>query len=72
MIIKDVLNNLLNCVPKDIVDITYVCIGTDRSIGDSLGPMVGTMLNYNNLMVYGTIESPVHGLNIFEYVKFYF
>lgn len=68
MIIKGVLNNLLNCVPKDIVDITYVCIGTDRSIGDSLGPMVGTILNYNNLMVYGTIESPVHALNVFEYV----
>ena len=43
-----------------------VCIGTDKCIGDCLGPMVGTFLKEKNfpLPVYGTIESPIHALNI--------
>jgi len=44
-------------------------IGTDRSTGDSLGPMVGTLLtNMPNLpfAVYGTLEDPVHASNLTE------
>ncbi len=43
-----------------------VCIGTDKCIGDCLGPMVGTFLKERlfPLPVYGTIESPIHALNI--------
>lgn len=43
-----------------------VCIGTDKCIGDCLGPLVGTLLNDNlfPLPVYGTISSPIHALNI--------
>lgn len=44
-----------------------LCIGTDRIIGDSLGPMVGSMLEkYSNekLHVYGTLQNTVHALNI--------
>lgn len=43
-----------------------VCIGTDRCIGDCLGPMVGTMLKERNfpLEVYGTISDPIHALNL--------
>lgn len=43
-----------------------VCIGTDKCIGDCLGPLVGTFLkdNFFPLPVYGTIESPIHALNI--------
>lgn len=43
-----------------------VCIGTDKCIGDCLGPMVGTFLKEKSfpLPVYGTIESPIHALNI--------
>lgn len=40
-----------------------VCIGSDLSIGDSLGPIVGTLLerNLNNprAYIYGTLRSPV-------------
>lgn len=46
-------------------DIIYVCIGTDRSTGDSLAPFVGTYLKgmgYQN--VYGTIDEPVHAMNL--------
>lgn len=43
-----------------------VCIGTDRCIGDCLGPLVGTMLKESSFPfpVYGTISEPIHALNI--------
>lgn len=43
-----------------------VCIGTDKCIGDSLGPLVGTFLKEKNfnLPVYGTIKYPIHALNL--------
>lgn len=43
-----------------------ICIGTDRCIGDCLGPLAGTMLKESNfpLPVYGTISDPIHALNI--------
>lgn len=49
--------------------IIFVCIGTDRSTGDALGPLVGTRLLAYNLVdfpVYGTLEEPVHALNLAE------
>src|SRR5690606_19346318 len=47
--------------------IVIVCIGTDRSTGDSLGPLVGSqLLKYRSSFfhVYGTIAEPVHALNL--------
>lgn len=49
--------------------IVIVCIGTDRSTGDSLGPLVGTFLNEAGLVnfhIYGTLEDPVHAVNLNE------
>lgn len=45
-----------------------VCIGTDKCIGDCLGPLVGSILteNFFPLPVYGTLSSPIHALNISE------
>lgn len=51
-------------------DVTIVCIGTDRSSGDSFAPFIGTMLQekgYTN--VIGTIDHPVHGANLNERLK---
>ena len=47
-----------------------VCIGTDKCIGDCLGPLVGTILIENDfpLPVYGTLSEPIHALNIDEYL----
>jgi len=48
-------------------ELVWVCVGTDRSIGDSLGPFVGTMLTEAGVPnVYGTIDHPVHALNLAE------
>ena len=57
---------------KFITDnMAIVCIGTDKCIVDSLGPLVGTMLTKNNICVdvYGTLEKPVHAMNIAERVR---
>ena len=53
---------------KDYIskDTIIVCIGTDRCIGDCLGPLVGTLLKDKNfpLSVFGTISDPIHALNL--------
>lgn len=45
-----------------------LCIGTDRLIGDSLGPITGSFLLQRGcpFPVYGTLESPVHALNLHQ------
>ncbi|OOM11990.1 spore protease YyaC [Clostridium saccharobutylicum] len=49
-------------------DTIIVCIGTDKCIGDCLGPLVGSLLteNFFPLPVYGTLSYPIHALNIDE------
>lgn len=48
-----------------------VCIGTDKCIIDSLGPLIGTMLSKEKLPIdiYGTLDKPVHAMNINDYIK---
>lgn len=43
-----------------------VCIGTDKCIGDCLGPLVGTFLTRNKYpyRVIGTLDSPAHAINL--------
>lgn len=51
-------------------DVFFFCIGTNNSIGDSFGPLVGTFLKslgYENVL--GTIEEPVHALNLEEKIN---
>ena len=53
-------------------DTIIVCIGTDRCVGDSLGPMIGTLLEKDesfNHNVYGTLKKPIHALNISDEVE---
>ncbi|MEH7483289.1 spore protease YyaC [Neobacillus drentensis] len=52
--------------------IVFVCIGTDRSTGDSLGPLVGTLLEEKGIRsfyVYGTLDEPIHAVNLSEKLK---
>lgn len=51
-----------------------LCIGTDRFIGDCLGPLSGTLLSKLNLQIpiLGTLENPVHAVNLrktMSYIK---
>ncbi|HJV47116.1 MAG TPA: spore protease YyaC [Bacillota bacterium] len=53
----------------NLTDIVVFCIGTDRSTGDALGPLVGSRLQKlypPNVHVYGTIDEPVHAVNLQE------
>lgn len=45
----------------------FLCIGSDRITGDCLGPLVGHKLTEryeNRIPLYGTLECPVHALNL--------
>ena len=45
----------------------FVCIGSDRVTGDSLGPLIGTSLSHTPAFpfpVYGTLHRPIHALNL--------
>lgn len=48
--------------------IILLCIGTDRATGDCLGPLIGQQLSktvqIKNVIVYGTLEQPVHARNL--------
>lgn len=53
-------------------EIVIVCIGTDRSTGDALGPLVGSNLaKYRSsfMHVYGSIAEPVHALNLEQTIE---
>lgn len=56
---------------KKCFEIVFLCIGTDRVVGDSLGPLVGTMLEeklekYNifNISIYGTLKENICYTNV--------
>lgn len=47
--------------------ILFLCIGTDRSTGDSLGPLIGYKLagqRLPNVRICGTLDSPIHAMNL--------
>jgi len=59
--------------PGLIRKVVIVGVGTDRSTGDCLGPLVGSKLlenktnclsKSNHLTVYGTLDDPVHAGNL--------
>ena len=57
---------------EDFGELVFLCIGSDRITGDSLGPLVGHHLAKKKLPhahVYGTLNHPVHALNLNETVK---
>lgn len=49
--------------------LVFLCIGTDRSTGDALGPLVGRQLAAAGLIVYGTLDQPVHASNLNEVLR---
>ena len=63
---------LFNRFPESDHPIVFVCIGTDRSTGDALGPLIGSLLEKRKLPhfhVYGTLKEPVHALNLEDTVN---
>ena len=58
-------------------ELVVLCLGTDRSTGDSLGPVTGTFLSncFNseklpqNIPIYGSLWRPVHANNVAECIN---
>lgn len=64
---------ILDELHKGKKGVVFLCIGTDRSTGDSLGPLIGYKLNgrhSRDFQVFGTLERPVHAMNLEEYMHF--
>ncbi|MGG2197593.1 MULTISPECIES: spore protease YyaC [Paenibacillus] len=67
-LLSEALFKFIQSVPAH-QPIVIVCVGTDRSTGDSLGPLVGThlkKLQSEGIHLYGTLDHPVHAMNLSE------
>lgn len=52
--------------------VLILCIGTDRSTGDSLGPLIGYKLKeqrMHRIQIIGTLERPVHAMNLEQSIE---
>ena len=68
---QGVFQALVNCNEKNKQPI-FVCIGSDLVLGDSLGPLIGTLLRNKNMSsyVYGTLNFPITAKEV-EYARTY-
>src|SRR5699024_9392103 len=63
---------IISWLPKIPQEYVIICIGTDRSTGDALGPLTGTFLQEKGLKhftVYGNLHEPVHATNLHTYIN---
>jgi putative sporulation protein YyaC len=69
---KSISIRLSSLLPISNRPIVFICIGTDRSTGDSLGPLIGSKLHEKGMSlfhVYGTLDEPIHAVNLIEKVN---
>lgn len=65
MAVSKILSELskADCSPEENELPVILCIGSDLAIGDSLGPITGSMLKYKtqglHAFIYGTLAAPV-------------
>lgn len=74
--VGDFLYKELADIYKSNREIIFICIGTDRCTGDSLGPLIGYKakkffknLSQHNIFIYGTLECPIHSKNLIDIVS---
>lgn len=70
--ITDYLYNNLKDIVASNRDVIFLCIGSDRCTGDSLGPLVGYKIKgsyKNKIYIYGSLESPVHSQNLVDIIN---
>lgn len=66
-------DTIISLLPDQKQELVVMCIGTDRSTGDALGPLVGSLFSMSNpvnLNVYGTLHKPIHAINLNSYVNY--
>lgn len=69
---KDALDILCDYLSLFMEEKTLiVCIGTDKCIGDCLGPLVGTLLLKAGFdyPIIGTLQMPAHAINLDTIIK---
>ncbi|ABO51814.1 protein of unknown function DUF1256 [Desulforamulus reducens MI-1] len=69
----DLVSRLKNYGVESSNEVVIVCIGTDRSTGDCLGPLVGTKMTSqsdHDFVIYGTLDDPVHASNLNDKLDF--
>lgn len=63
-------DKIIQCILDELNtydELVVINIGTDKCIGDSFGPLLGTFLlesNLKNIKSYGTLQDPIHALNL--------
>lgn len=70
---RDILTEQLSLLVRSHRSIIFLCIGTDRSTGDSLGPLVGEKLKFldrENIFFYGNLEKPIHAKNLSDTISY--
>lgn len=70
--LRDILSKALLPIVKSGRSVVFLCIGTDRSTGDCLGPLVGEKLKFltrTNISLYGNLEKPVHAKNLNDVIQ---
>lgn len=70
-------NKIINLIDRKCISnpkLTFLCVGTDRVIGDSLGPIVGSNIErfinnkkIDNVEVIGNLEKNFNNTNIEKY-----
>jgi len=63
---------LSSLIPDSTRPLVVICIGTDRSTGDSLGPIIGSKLitkGMSHFHIYGTLDEPIHAVNLVEKIN---
>ncbi len=68
---SECLKGLIYKNKKKSERLVLLCIGTDKVMGDCLGPLLGYMLKKTGYagIIYGDLDSPVHAKNIFEVIE---
>lgn len=72
LVYRSLSEAMYHLLPTDAYEFIIICIGTDRSTGDSLGPLTGTLLNkwkHPHFTVYGTLDKPVHAVNLIDQLE---
>ncbi|WP_337019434.1 spore protease YyaC [Oceanobacillus massiliensis] len=65
-------DKIMSWFPNHPREYVILCIGTDRSTGDALGPLTGSFLQEEktkHMHIYGTLHHPVHAVNLHEAIE---
>ncbi len=58
---------------KEYSKLVFVCIGSSKMVGDSVGPIIGEILNKNlknsNIKVLGNLKNNINSKNIYQTLK---